>query len=411
MAWFNNLQKIGLVYESPDLAEESSFKEWYNSNPKQSHYNGYWEPENDILEYSPITEEPVDEQPIQFSDSELMKRQRFAESTFNDKALNEKSHAAGAYQIMPITHQSYVKATGDQGDLFDYDYNKKVRDWYMNRLLQSKTITNGNPTDIVRLAKQYAAYNWGQGNLGNYLQKKKNEGVDIYQTLDWIEDLPKETRDYVKFIVLGEDVKDTSKTNANYNKNAGKYQQGGLVYSPFIQDYNASEKQNEDIFTTLPEQQPQFKVEPVKAYNPQQFQIQVQTPKEEIKKRGQTTFKKDGIDVGNMRELLDKFEEAGISVRVTSGVENRKTKSGKASKHSVSDAIDITPGVGETYESIREKIKANAELLAYMQDNGIGIIDETDPLMMIRTGATGKHWHISRGGERLAIHGFNKLFG
>ena len=38
--------------------------------------------------------------------------------------------------------------------------------------------------------------------------------------------------------------------------------------------------------------------------------------------------------------LLDKFEDAGISVRVTSGMENRKTKSGKTSKHAVADAID-----------------------------------------------------------------------
>lgn len=92
-----------------------------------------------------------------------------------------------------------------------------------------------------------------------------------------------------------------------------------------------------------------------------------------------------------MRELLDKFEEAGISVRVTSGNENRKTKSGKQSKHSVADAIDITPIKGQTYTDLKNQIMKNPELLKYMRENGIGIIDETDPLIKMKTGATGDH--------------------
>ena len=46
----------------------------------------------------------------------------------------------------------------------------------------------------------------------------------------------------------------------------------------------------------------------------------------------------------------------------------------------------------------------------YMRDNGIGIIDETDPITKRKTRATGDHWHISRGGEALAIYGRDKLF-
>lgn len=80
-----------------------------------------------------------------------------------------------------------------------------------------------------------------------------------------------------------------------------------------------------------------------------------------------------------MRELLDKFEEAGISVRVTSGKESRKTKQGKESKHSYGDAIDITPIDGQTYDDLKNQIMNSPELLAYMRDNEIGIIDETDP--------------------------------
>lgn len=196
------------------------------------------------------------------------------------------------------------------------------------------------------------------------------------------------------------------------------YQNGGLVYNQFtpksIMQQPEEERTDEDV--TLNDiisksSEIDFPVEGVKPWTwNEELTIYNKPHNEQIVTKGVTQFKNDGIDVGNMRELLDKFEEAGISVRVTSGVENRKTKSGKVSKHAVADAIDITPINGETYEQLAEKIRTNPELLAYMRENGIGIIDETDPLMKIKTGATGDHWHISRGGEKLALWGFNKLF-
>lgn len=43
-------------------------------------------------------------------------------------------------------------------------------------------------------------------------------------------------------------------------------------------------------------------------------------------------FKDSSIDVGNMQELLDKFAEAGISLRITSGYRpGARTSSGKQS--------------------------------------------------------------------------------
>ena len=65
---------------------------------------------------------------------------------------------------------------------------------------------------------------------------------------------------------------------------------------------------------------------------------------------GTITYKKDNIDVGNMQEVLDRFAQAGISVRVSSG--KRKPgeagKAGSKSHHTTGNAIDITPGEGET---------------------------------------------------------------
>ena len=128
------------------------------------------------------------------------------------------------------------------------------------------------------------------------------------------------------------------------------------------------------------------------------------------KKSEKGTITLDGIDVGNMKHVLDKLADAGISVRVTSGRRDagKAGKAGSKSYHITGNAIDIVPGKGETFESIRQKIKSNPKLLQYFRDNKIGIIDETNEETMRRTGATGAHWHI--GPDRLALSGFETMF-
>ena len=128
------------------------------------------------------------------------------------------------------------------------------------------------------------------------------------------------------------------------------------------------------------------------------------------KKSEKGTITLDGIDVGNMKHVLDKLADAGISVRVTSGRRDagKAGKAGSKSYHITGNAIDIVPDEGETFESIRQKIKNNPKLLQYFRDNKIGIIDETNEETMKRTGATGAHWHI--GPDRLALSGFETMF-
>lgn len=119
-------------------------------------------------------------------------------------------------------------------------------------------------------------------------------------------------------------------------------------------------------------------------------------------------FKDSSIDVGNMQELLDKFAEAGISLRITSGYRPRaRTKQGKQSWHSQGYALDVTPGTNETWASLRQKLRNSPELIKYMQDQGFGIIDETTPEMQSRTGATGAHWHIGK--DKLAVSGLQAI--
>lgn len=124
--------------------------------------------------------------------------------------------------------------------------------------------------------------------------------------------------------------------------------------------------------------------------------------------RGVTTFKTPDIRVGNMQDVLDKFNEHGISVRVTSGFRpDSVTASGNASHHSYGNAIDITPGEGETWDTMRTKLKNSPTLVKWLRDNGYGILDETKPDIMAQTHATGAHWHI--GPDRKAVEGLFTL--
>lgn len=229
--------------------------------------------------------------------------------------------------------------------------------------------------------------------------------------MDWFEGLPTETKNYIRFIVFGQDVGE--KTEKDFQTAAKrKFQFGGLIYQPFIKrsyDKSVSEDEstafedwvdtNEDypvesvqsmVYKPMRQEKPREETEEQSTEQPTVMYTPVK--QKETKKRGTTHFKSDDIDPGNLREFLDKLEDAGISVRVTSGYRpGATTKSGNPSRHGSKQAIDITPVEGQTYADLQAQIAANPDLLAYMKEHQIGIIDETDPLIKQRTGATGDH--------------------
>lgn len=118
--------------------------------------------------------------------NDLKQRQMMAESGGNAQAVS-RAGAKGLYQIMDGTHQDYIKATGDVGDIFDAKYNEKVRDWYMNWLLNNKIIKDSSSSDIEKARNALIAYNWGINNLQQYLAGNK--------------ELPEETKKYIEKIL------------------------------------------------------------------------------------------------------------------------------------------------------------------------------------------------------------------
>lgn len=155
-------------------------------------------------------------------------------------------------------------------------------------------------------------------------------------------------------------------------------------------------------------------VEEAPVETPVETPVQVETPAVVEKPvvpitRGTISFN-SGVKVGNMQEVLDKFAEAGISVRVTSGVRKpgQAGRAGTRSHHTRGNAIDIVPGKGETWDSMRKKIKENEDLKNWLRSRKIGIIDETVEATMKKTGATGPHWHV--GPDKWALRDFEAIF-
>jgi hypothetical protein len=145
---------------------------------------------------------------------ELLKRQAYKESTFNPAAVSPAGYK-GLTQIGDSVLKDYSKKKGGKKlDPFNPKDAVELQKFAMDDLYNASFINKSDQPDSVRIAKTLAAYNWGRGNLFNYLNEQKQKGVDIYDSYDWLNDLPKETSDYVNKILLQED----QSFNKNYNK-------------------------------------------------------------------------------------------------------------------------------------------------------------------------------------------------
>ena len=144
---------------------------------------------------------------------DILLRQAYAESTFRPK-VTSSANAKGLTQIRPNVLSDYKKANNIEGDvdLTNVSDAVDVQKWYMNDLYNASFIDKENQSEDVRLAKTLAAYNWGRGNLLNFLNEEK-ESSDIYKSLDWVEKLPNETKTYINKILGNND-----QFNEDYNK-------------------------------------------------------------------------------------------------------------------------------------------------------------------------------------------------
>ena len=127
-------------------------------------------------------------------------KQIASESSFN-KYAKSGANALGPAQIRKELYMDYVKATKDTEpyeSVMDPEKALKVRNWAITRFQNAPWNTpKKGQIPINKLAKAYAAYNWGPGSLVEYLNKAKKNGEDIYKDTTWIHSLPPETKNYL----------------------------------------------------------------------------------------------------------------------------------------------------------------------------------------------------------------------
>lgn len=154
-----------------------------------------------------VKKKPAEGEPI--NEKEVRNRQVYAESGFDSNA-GSGAGARGLFQIMPDLLKDYNKAKGTNytvDDLYNDEINTSIRDWKMNLNLNSAWATKNAAPDSVVYAKALGGYNMGNQNFLDTLGVAKNLGVDIYNTLDWVDKkyLPVETVDYINFVLRNQD--------------------------------------------------------------------------------------------------------------------------------------------------------------------------------------------------------------
>ena len=137
-------------------------------------------------------------------------KQIASESSFN-KYAKSGANALGPAQIRKELYMDYVKATKDTEpyeSVMDPEKALKVRNWAITRFQNAPWNTpKKGQIPINKLAKAYAAYNWGPGSLVEYLNKAKKNGEDIYKDTTWIHSLPPETKNYLDRVLFDDDPK------------------------------------------------------------------------------------------------------------------------------------------------------------------------------------------------------------
>ena len=107
--------------------------------------------------------------------------------------------------------------------------------------------------------------------------------------------------------------------------------------------------------------------------------------------------KMNGYQPINGREaisgLLDLLEAKGIDTNVSSGYRaGAKTKQGNKSRHATNEAMDLTfPGLGKSAYQLMVEDK---DIARYMFNNNLTAINEYDPKVAKKVGATGGNVHV-----------------
>ena len=178
-------------------------------------------------------------------------------------------------------------------------------------------------------------------------------------------------------------------------------------YTPIQTNPNKVDLGFEDPFLTADLTDPNSYVELFKQDKPPttiDLLGNLQKSAEDIKSKFPTIGKSDSETIS----LPDLLKQQEVDFTITSSYRpNAVTKSGHKSNHSIEGgAYDIKPANGKSFEDLKEQIYSNPTIVQWMNDHDWGIIEETTPEVIAKTGATGKHWHF--GPDSMGVQNFKK---
>ena len=186
---------------------------------------------NQLSGLSPLKQDEINiESYNDVSMDSLITRQQFNESRFRSDAISP----AGAISIAQITENTFndglKKGYVPKGTKYkDLAKDDKLATEFQKAYMEDLLTRSWNKgSDKVKRAKALAAYNMGPTGLVNYLETQKEKGIDIYESLDWVNNLNAETKNYVKNILLGGNQEYEKEFNQEYKKKFTKEQISGL---------------------------------------------------------------------------------------------------------------------------------------------------------------------------------------
>lgn len=129
----------------------------------------------------------------------MVDRQMGVESSY----LPNRTSGAGAVglaQFRPIAQKEVVRL-GIMPEGWDPNDPQQARDamyGYMENLYDREWVHAEKSDPMVAYAKAAFAYNAGEGNAKSKLTELKEKGYDIYNSLDWVSEINKESREYIE---------------------------------------------------------------------------------------------------------------------------------------------------------------------------------------------------------------------
>jgi len=159
-------------------------------------------------------------EPLKGITNDLLMKQAFVESSFKPKRVS----GAGAKGLTQFTDRTVAELRrlnliDDSFDIYNNADAAKAQKLYMQHIYDRPYIDKeANESEKVRIAKTLAAYNWGPEELRLYLNNKKAEGMNIYDMGEWIDNLPKETREYIGMILLNQPSEGRPQVQENFIK-------------------------------------------------------------------------------------------------------------------------------------------------------------------------------------------------